>query len=74
VILLTTTEAAHALGVSRRGVQKMIERGTIPASRVGRDWLIESREVKRAEKRPGPGRRPNQTAHYDRGPSTRNKL
>lgn len=40
--LLTTTEAAARRGVDVTTVQKWIKDGTLPAVRVGRDWLIEA--------------------------------
>ena len=33
-------EAARRLGVSRRAVQARCARGTLPARRVGRSWLV----------------------------------
>jgi excisionase family DNA binding protein len=39
--LLTTAEAAAALGVSVRRVRAMITEGKLPAHRVGRDYAIE---------------------------------
>jgi len=54
--LLTTNEAASALGVSRRGVQKMIERGKLRATRVGRDYVLTPADVERAKDRSKPGR------------------
>lgn len=38
--LLSTTEAAARLGISRRTVQLACESGEIRATKVGRDWLI----------------------------------
>jgi excisionase family DNA binding protein len=37
---LTTTQAAAALDITRRGVLKAIERGQLPAEKWGRDWRI----------------------------------
>jgi excisionase family DNA binding protein len=53
--LLSTAQAAEELGISRRGVQKLIEYGTLPAMRVGRDYLITLEDVQRAKKRPRAG-------------------
>lgn len=38
--LLSVTEAAHRLGLTRAGVQRRIENGTLPAVRVGTAWII----------------------------------
>lgn len=38
--LLTTSEAADELGVSRNRVLQLIEAGTVEATKVGRDWVI----------------------------------
>ena len=51
--MLTTQQAADALGVSVRGVQKMIERGKLRATRMGRDYVLNNRDVARAVARPG---------------------
>lgn len=37
---LTTAQAAARAGITVRGVRKAIERGALPACKVGRDWLI----------------------------------
>lgn len=59
--LFSTTQAAEELGISRRGVQKLIERKVLPAMRVGRDYLITPEAIAVAKKRPragigGPGK------------------
>jgi excisionase family DNA binding protein len=38
--LVSVTEAAKALGVSRQAVLQRIESGSLPATRVGRGWAI----------------------------------
>lgn len=38
--LLTTAEAAAALGIDVTTVQKMVKAEALPASRIGRDWFI----------------------------------
>lgn len=45
--LITTAEAAELLGVSRRRINAMITAGQIPATRVGRDWLMDNNELYR---------------------------
>lgn len=56
--LITTKIAAERLGVSTRRVRALIEAGRLPASRIGRDLLIEECHLPRvAERKPGrPGR------------------
>ena len=39
--ILTVAQAAAALGVGVRRVRQLIETGTLPASRFGRDWMID---------------------------------
>lgn len=58
--LLTTTQAAIALGLQRRAVQAMISKGTLPAQRLGRDYMIRPADVERAKQRKfqGRGRKP----------------
>jgi excisionase family DNA binding protein len=53
---MTTAEAAAQLHVSLRGVQKMIQRGTLKAERRGRDWWITPAAVELARARAGSGR------------------
>ena len=43
--LITTAEAARRLGRTPRLVRWAIGRGHIPAKRIGRDWLIDEREI-----------------------------
>ena len=54
--LLTTREAAAELGLSIRAVQMLIERGRLPAQKLGRDHLIRLSDLERARHRPGRGR------------------
>lgn len=37
---MTTEEVAAALGITKRAVQKLIERDRLPAKKAGRDYLI----------------------------------
>jgi excisionase family DNA binding protein len=54
--LLTVNEVAELLGVTRQAVLSRISSGTLPATKVGRDWA-----VSRAQVKPGrPGRPPRQ--------------
>lgn len=45
--VVTTTQAAVLLGVSRAAVQKAVQQGRIAAASLGRDKLIEREEVER---------------------------
>lgn len=58
--MLTTSQAAVALGVSLRRVQQLIKTGVLSAETIGRMYLIQPRSLERARKRlrrPGAGRR-----------------
>jgi excisionase family DNA binding protein len=57
--LLTTNDAASRLGVSQRRVTALIQDGRLPAQRIGRDYLIEERDLKLVSDRK-PGRPPKQ--------------
>lgn len=50
--LLTTIEAAEQLGISRRQVRTLIERGQLPAQKVGRDWFIKQGDLRLVKHRP----------------------
>lgn len=50
--LLTTSEAAAELGLSRRQVQTLIGQQRLPAQRVGRDWLIRASDLRLVRERP----------------------
>lgn len=41
---VSTTEAASTLGITVRAVQMRCEKGTLPATRVGRVWLVKDGE------------------------------
>jgi len=43
--MLTTTEAATRLGVSRQTVLRWVRGHTLPAVRVGRQWRVEGRAL-----------------------------
>jgi excisionase family DNA binding protein len=58
--LLTTTQAAERLGVSRRRVLAMIRSGRLRAERIGRDWLIAEADLALVQERK-PGRPPAMT-------------
>jgi excisionase family DNA binding protein len=50
--LLTTIEAAQQLGISRRQIRTMIERGQLPAEKQGRDWFIRAGDLAKVKDRP----------------------
>jgi excisionase family DNA binding protein len=43
--LLTTKEAAEALGISPARVRQMILSGRLPAEKIGRDQLIQEKDL-----------------------------
>lgn len=49
---LTTEDAAKKLGVSRQRVLALIQTDRLPATKVGRDWLILPSDLENFEKRP----------------------
>ena len=61
--MLTTTETAKRLGITRQAVHGLIQRGTLIGTRVGfRDWGIDEQSVEDrlrmlADKQPTPERR-----------------
>jgi len=54
--LLTTTQAADALGVTRKAVHQLVRRGTLKAARHGNAFSFLPADIERAKKRPHPGR------------------
>ena len=54
--LIGTKEAAEKLGVSLRRVQQLIELGTLPAQRIGRDYLIQLKDLSKVTIHGKPGR------------------
>ena len=43
--MLTTAQGAKRLGITVIGVRKLIERGRLPAKMLGRDWLVEEKDL-----------------------------
>ena len=60
--LIGTKEAAEKLGVSLRRVQQLIELGTLPARRIGRDYLIEEKDLSKVTIHGKPGRPKKESA------------
>lgn len=52
---LSTAEAAAELGVSQASVQKWIAAGILPATRVGRAWMVQRADLSCAERRASVG-------------------
>ena len=42
---LTVPQAAEILGLSRQRVHALVKSGAIPATKIGRDWLISQAEL-----------------------------
>jgi excisionase family DNA binding protein len=53
---ISATEAGKRLGVTRPRVVQLINDGQLPAFKAGRDWLIDPKDLKLVEVRPGVGR------------------
>lgn len=51
--MLTTRQAAEALGVNDSRVRQLARAGTLPATRLGSDWLIRRGDLAAALARPG---------------------
>jgi excisionase family DNA binding protein len=60
--LLSTAEAAEALGVSVRRVRQLIDEGKLTARQVGRDYVIESGALEGVRVYGKPGRPPKDAA------------
>jgi excisionase family DNA binding protein len=43
--LISTTEAARRLNASPDTIKRLCQQGRIPASKPGRDWMIEESEL-----------------------------
>ena len=59
-MLLSTGEAAARIGVSIEWIQKLIAAGRLPATKVGRYYVVDDQDLAAtvASIRPGPGRPP----------------
>lgn len=62
--LLTTRQAAEHLHVGPHWVRVLITRGDLPATRHGRDWVIQAQDLDRVRVRRGLGR-PRRTAQSE---------
>jgi excisionase family DNA binding protein len=59
--LLTTIEAARRKGVHRTCIWQWIKEGRLKATQIGRDWLIDPRDLAPLTVRPR-GQRPKKSA------------
>ena len=46
-MLLTLVQASKRLGVAPATLRAQVHRGKVNAAKVGRDWLVEEKEVER---------------------------
>ena len=54
--MLTTITAAARLGITPGRIRQMIKAGQLPATKAGRDWLINEKSLKLVADRAGRGR------------------
>ena len=59
--MLTTAQVAELLDVTTRQVQHLIADGTIPATKMGRDYIIRRSDLSKVPKdrKPGPKPKPS---------------
>ena len=56
--LVGTAQAAALTGLSEQSIRRLCGAGTIPARKVGRDWLIRRGDLRGVVKRKNTGRKP----------------
>lgn len=54
--LISAKEAAERLNLTEQQTRSLIRDGKLPATRIGRTWIIAVKDLPLAEKRPKPGR------------------
>jgi excisionase family DNA binding protein len=54
--LLSIKDAAERLEISNVRVFQLIQEGSLPAQKIGRDWFIQEDDVEAAKNRRGRGR------------------
>lgn len=70
--LLTTQQAAERLGISQPRIYQLIGEGRLPAQKLGRDYVIDEKDLKLVENRPSPGRPPKaKTEKHPEGDSSK---
>ena len=60
---LTTRQASEILGISRRRVRALIKAGRLTATKFGRDWMINEKDLKEVAVRK-PGRPPKKESSH----------
>jgi excisionase family DNA binding protein len=55
---VAVVDAAKTLGVTTRQVRNLCENGTLPATKVGRDWIIKRSDLVSVPKIRKPGPKP----------------
>ena len=60
--LLSVAEAAEMLGVHRTRINQLIDSGDLPATRIGRSYVIREADLEKVKDRPAPGRPPKDAA------------
>jgi excisionase family DNA binding protein len=56
--LLSVAEVAERLDLSRARVNQLIDSGDLPATRIGRSFVIREADLEKVKDRPSPGRPP----------------
>jgi excisionase family DNA binding protein len=56
--LLSVAEAAEKLSVHRTRINQLIDSGDLPATRIGRSYVIREADLEKVRNRPAPGRPP----------------
>jgi excisionase family DNA binding protein len=54
--LLSVAEAAEELGMHRTRINQLIDSGDLPATRIGRSYVIREADLEKVKDRPAPGR------------------
>jgi excisionase family DNA binding protein len=60
--LLSVADAAVKLGVHRTRINQLIDSGDLPATRIGRAYIIREADLEKVKDRPAPGRPPKESA------------
>jgi excisionase family DNA binding protein len=59
--LLSVAEAAEKLGVHRTRINQLIDSGDLPATQIGRSYVIREADLEKVKHRPPVGRPPKTT-------------
>jgi excisionase family DNA binding protein len=65
--LLSAKEAAERLNLTEQQTRALIRDGKLPATRIGRAWIIDAGDLPLAENRPKPGRPKKKKTDEDEG-------